>query len=171
MTSRAWKVTIIFWTKSPNPCPIPAPPSRKSRESPLRISRTASGTSHARTKDRAGNLSPQAGHFKVAIDTLAAPPKVSSPTHSEDGRWYKDRRVAVQWEDPFDHSGVEGFYYNIDRKSDTIPNDKNSLFTNRTGPFPSSSPTTGFGISISPPRTRPATLIGRRSIIPCRVDT
>ncbi len=84
---------------------------------------------HARTKDMAGNLSPQAAHLKICLDTLASPPKVASTTHGETERWYKNRRVEIQWEDPFDHSGIEGYYYNIDRKADTVPNDKNSLFT------------------------------------------
>lgn len=84
---------------------------------------------HARTKDLAGNLSPQAAHFKICLDTLASPPKVASSTHGETARWYRNRRVEIQWEDPFDHSGIEGYYYNIDRKSDTVPNDRNSLFT------------------------------------------
>ena len=84
---------------------------------------------HARTKDLAGNLSPQAAHYKICLDTLASPPKVASSTHGETARWYRNRRVEIQWEDPFDHSGIEGYYYNIDRKADTVPNDQNSLFT------------------------------------------
>jgi predicted RNase H-like HicB family nuclease len=84
---------------------------------------------HARTKDQAGNLSPHAAHFKICLDTLASPPQVASSTHGEAGRWYRNRRVEIQWEDPFDHSGIEGYYYNIDRKADTVPNDHNSLFT------------------------------------------
>ena len=84
---------------------------------------------HVRAKDKAENLSPQAGHFKVLVDTQASPPQVTSPTHAEPVRWYNDRRVVLNWEDPFEHSGIEGYYYNIDRKSDTVPNDKTSLFT------------------------------------------
>jgi hypothetical protein len=84
---------------------------------------------HARTKDLAGNLSPQAAHFKICLDTLASPPQVVSSSHGEAGRWYRNRRVEIQWEDPFDHSGIDGYYYNIDRKADTVPNDRNSLFT------------------------------------------
>ncbi len=101
---------------------------------------------HARTKDKAENLSPQAGHLKVCVDTLVSPPKVSSPSHPVEttfagsadspqgapvpsGRWYRNRRVVIQWEDPFEHSGIEGYYYNIDRKADTVPNAENSLFT------------------------------------------
>jgi predicted RNase H-like HicB family nuclease len=84
---------------------------------------------HVRAKDKADNLSPQATHFKFCIDTQASPPQVASATHSEAGRWYKDRRVVLNWEDPFEHSGIEGFYYNIDRKADTVPNDSTSLFT------------------------------------------
>ncbi|HVZ81752.1 MAG TPA: hypothetical protein VHE12_13270 [bacterium] len=86
---------------------------------------------HVRTKDRAGNLSPNAAHLKLSIDTLVAPPKVFSSTHSEDGRWYQNRRVVLNWEDPFEHSGIEGYYYNIDKRADTVPNDKNSLFTSQ----------------------------------------
>ncbi len=84
---------------------------------------------HVRTKDKAGNLSPQAAHYKVCLDTLALPPKVTSASHGETERWYRDRRVVIEWEDPFEHSGIEGYYYNIDRKADTVPNDKTSLFT------------------------------------------
>ena len=95
---------------------------------------------HVRTKDKAENLSPQAGHIKICVDTLASPPQVSSPTHPVEtsssaagsaGRWYRDRRVVLNWEDPFEHSGIEGYYYNIDRKSDTVPNDQTSLFTSQ----------------------------------------
>lgn len=91
---------------------------------------------HVRSKDKADNLSPQAAHLKVCVDTLASPPRVSSPTHGEATRWYRDRRVVLNWEDPFEHSGIEGYYYNIDRKSDTVPSDKSSLFTKeRTASF------------------------------------
>lgn len=90
---------------------------------------------HARTKDKADNLSPQAAHLKVCVDTLVSPPKVSSTSHplevsaNASGRWYRDRRVVLNWEDPFEHSGIEGYYYNIDRKADTVPNNETSLFT------------------------------------------
>ena len=84
---------------------------------------------HARSLDKAGNLSPQASHLKVCVDTLVSPPQVSSPTHSEKTRWYNNRRVVLNWEDPFEHSGIEGYFYNIDRKADTVPGAQSSLFT------------------------------------------
>ena len=86
---------------------------------------------HVRTKDKAENISPQAGHIKICVDTLVSPPQVSSSTHSETAHWYRDRRVVLNWEDPFEHSGIEGYYYNIDRKADTVPNGENSLFTSQ----------------------------------------
>src|SRR6185369_3885334 len=36
----------------------------------------------------------------------------------------------------FEHSGIDGYYYNIDRKADTVPNEGTSLFTTqRTASF------------------------------------
>jgi predicted RNase H-like HicB family nuclease len=86
---------------------------------------------HVRTKDRADNLSPQASHFKVCVDTLAHPPLITSPTHPDRERWYQERRVVLDWEDPLEDSGIEGYYYNIDRHPDTMPDAKTSLFTNQ----------------------------------------
>jgi len=84
---------------------------------------------HVRTKDQAGNLSNQAAHYKVCVDTLAQPPLVSSPSHPEPNRWYADRKVLLHWEDPQDHSGVEGYYFLLDKKADSLPNEKNATFT------------------------------------------
>ncbi|HXL73547.1 MAG TPA: hypothetical protein VN963_07990, partial [bacterium] len=86
---------------------------------------------HARTKDRAENLSPQATHFKVCVDTAAETAVVTSHTHPDQNSWYRDRHVVLNWEVPEEHSGVDGFYYSIDRKKDTVPNEKLSLFTNQ----------------------------------------
>ncbi len=85
---------------------------------------------HLRAKDRAGNLSKQAGHFKFCLDTHAnAPLNVSSPTHGEKGKWYNNRRVEIRWEDPPDSSGIDGFYYQFDRQPETVPNDKTAPLT------------------------------------------
>ncbi|MGH7738661.1 MAG: hypothetical protein ACREL1_00805, partial [bacterium] len=84
---------------------------------------------HVRAKDRAGNLSNQAAHYKVCVDTAAQPPLLSSPTHPEPQRWYADRKVVLNWEDPLDHSGVEGYFFSLDRKADTVPNEKTGTFT------------------------------------------
>ena len=86
---------------------------------------------HVRTKDRAENLSPQATHFKVCVDTAAEAAVVTSHTHPDQNHWYRNRFVVLNWEAPEEHSGVEGFYYSIDRKPDTVPTEKISLFTNQ----------------------------------------
>ncbi len=86
---------------------------------------------HVRTKDRADNLSPQATHFKVCVDTAADAAVVTSHTHPDQNHWYRDRFAVLNWEAPEEHSGVEGFYYSIDRKPDTVPTEKASLFTNQ----------------------------------------
>jgi len=84
---------------------------------------------HVRAKDRAGNLSPTASHLTVRLDTFASPPKVASPSHAEPKRWYRDRRVRLEWEEPTELSGIEGYYYNIDRNPETVPGGSTSLFT------------------------------------------
>ncbi|HTA75829.1 MAG TPA: hypothetical protein VK791_01585 [bacterium] len=90
---------------------------------------------HVRTKDRAENLSPQATHFKVCIDTEAKAPVVTSNTHPDQKNWYRDRYVILNWESPEDFSGVDGFYYSIDRKVDTVPDESSLLTTQKTLTF------------------------------------
>ncbi|MGH7738721.1 MAG: carboxypeptidase regulatory-like domain-containing protein, partial [bacterium] len=48
-------------------------------------------------------------------------------------RWYADRKVVLNWEDPLDHSGVEGYFFSLDRKADTVPNEKTGTFTAKRG--------------------------------------
>ncbi len=84
---------------------------------------------HVRSKDKAGNLSSHAAHFQAAIDTSADLPALSSLNHPEPERWYRERKAAVQWSDPFEHSGVDGYFYSIDRKPGTVPDEKGGLFT------------------------------------------
>ncbi|HET9870681.1 MAG TPA: hypothetical protein VFR02_09330, partial [bacterium] len=86
---------------------------------------------HVRTKDQAGNLSNQASHFKVCVDTTAQPPLLSSPSHPEPQRWYAQRKVRLQWEDPLDHSGVEGYFFLLDKRPDTLPIRQNATFTDK----------------------------------------
>jgi predicted RNase H-like HicB family nuclease len=129
-----------YYTIDHEPMTLPDPDSAPFTDKPKAIFEDVEDGQwfvHIRTKDRADNLSPQAGHMKVCIDTLVSPPKVSSPSHpvetlagsGQSGKWYRNRRVVLNWEDPFEHSGIEGYYYNIDRKADTVPNDEKSLFT------------------------------------------
>jgi predicted RNase H-like HicB family nuclease len=86
---------------------------------------------HVRTKDQAGNLSNQAAHFKVCVDSQAQPPLLSSPTHPESQRWYAERKVVLNWEDPMDHSGVEGYFFLLDKTADTVPTEKTATFTQK----------------------------------------
>jgi predicted RNase H-like HicB family nuclease len=84
---------------------------------------------HARTKDRAENVSHQATHFKACIDTEAVAPIITSHTHPDEKSWYRDRYVVLNWEAPEELSGVDGYFYSIDRKAGTVPDDKSALFT------------------------------------------
>lgn len=118
------------FNQDPNSLPTPEE-ARWTKKTKISFDRVNDGVwyFHVRTKDRAENLSPTATHFKVCVDTEAEAPVVTSHTHPDQNLWYRDRYVVLNWEAPEDYSGVEGFYYSIDRKVDTVPGDKSALFT------------------------------------------
>ena len=92
-------------------------------------SRTAYLISMCAPKTGAENLSSQATHFKICVDTVAQTPVVNSFTHPDEKKWYWDRAVTLTWEEPEDMSGIDGYYYSIDRRVDTVPEPETALFT------------------------------------------
>jgi len=116
--------------EDPNTIPVPED-SRWTTKTKVNVDRLKEGVSyfHVRTKDRAENLSPQATHFKICIDSEAKTPVVTSHTHPDEKKWYRDRSAVLAWDEPEDLSGIDGYYYSIDRKADTVPDANTSLFT------------------------------------------
>jgi len=83
---------------------------------------------HLLIEDKAGNISPTVSHYRIKIDTVALPPKVTSPTHPDSERWYNTAPVFT-WEEPEDMSGIAGYYYLIDELPNTVPNEKIAQWT------------------------------------------
>ncbi len=84
---------------------------------------------HVVTKDKAGNIGTIASHFKFNIDTVAKPPKVFSKTHKDQEQWYNNPNPELHWETPEDLSGIEGYYYIVDDKQNTIPTKETGEWT------------------------------------------
>jgi len=84
---------------------------------------------HVVTKDKAGNIGVNASHYKFNIDTVAKPPKVYSKTHKDQEQWYNNPNPELHWETPDDLSGIEGYYYVIDNKHNTIPSKETGEWT------------------------------------------
>lgn len=76
---------------------------------------------HAISKDKAGNVGTSASHYRFNIDTQALPPKVYSKTHKDQEEWYNNSIPELHWDTPADLSGIEGYYYIVDSKYNTVP--------------------------------------------------
>lgn len=83
---------------------------------------------HLQVKDRAGNLSLPVT-LELKRDTEAPPPKVRSSTHPDPKTWNSKRRVTLEWDEPEDRSGVEGYFYRFDRSKKTLPTPENARWT------------------------------------------
>jgi len=83
---------------------------------------------HVLIEDKAGNISPEVSHFMVKIDTLASSPEPVSSTHPDTEKWYTNNMPIIQWLQPQDFSGIEGYYYIIDEMPNTNPTEKNGIF-------------------------------------------
>ncbi len=84
---------------------------------------------HIVTKDKAGNTGTKAAHYRLNIDTQAHPPLLSSRTHPDENSWYNKKPVEVHMAKPHDLSGVEGFFYSIDARPDTEPQEADWTYT------------------------------------------
>lgn len=120
-----------LWCVDQNPRTLPLDSATFTAQPHLALKDTEEGPwwVHVRTRDKAGNLSAEAAHLAIRVDTVADPPTLESPTHPDERRWYNRRRVVMTWKDPRDFSGVEGTYYNVDQNPDTVPTAAGGLFT------------------------------------------
>jgi hypothetical protein len=76
---------------------------------------------HLLAKDRAGNVSEHAAHFRLKIDVdRPEPPHVLSPSHP-DARWYSATKVEFRLTAGPKLSGLDGYYYAFDRSPNTVP--------------------------------------------------
>ncbi len=84
------------------------------------------------TRDRAGNDSVK-GQTTVKVDmSTPTPPRVSSSTHTT-GKWSNYNSPAFSWTEPSDISGISGYSYELDNRSNTTPDeilDGTSTFRN-----------------------------------------
>lgn len=83
---------------------------------------------HVVSSDLAGNVGTEAAHFPVRIDTWAAPPSVSSPTHPQ-GTWVSAQRCVFEFTAPDDLSGTVGYYYVLDKDRTTVPSQEKGTYT------------------------------------------
>jgi predicted RNase H-like HicB family nuclease len=72
---------------------------------------------HILTKDGAGNLSADAAHFRLRIDTQAPRPRLYSKTHPDPDEWGSAERPSFVWEDGDDLSGITGHYWVFDHNA------------------------------------------------------
>ena len=76
---------------------------------------------HVVSKDRAGNTGTMASHYRFNIDTVAKPPKLFSRSHPDQEAWYNNSIPELHWDTSEDMSGIEGYYYVLDEKHNTVP--------------------------------------------------
>ena len=84
---------------------------------------------HIVSEDNAGNIGEEPAIFTINVDLKADPPEVFSPTHPNHDRYYCERSPVFTMEKTDEFSGVEGFYYKIDKTPDNMPERKTGKFT------------------------------------------
>ncbi len=76
---------------------------------------------HVTCRDFAGNVSHQAAHLRVNVDTVAQAPQLSCPSHPDPKAWHQSLRVRFEWEEPVDASGINGYFWSFDRDPKAVP--------------------------------------------------
>ncbi|PKL91137.1 MAG: hypothetical protein CVV21_10120 [Candidatus Goldiibacteriota bacterium HGW-Goldbacteria-1] len=84
---------------------------------------------HVTARDKAGNSGQMASHYRINIDTAAKPPAVYSRTHPDQEQWYNNSIPELHWDTPEDLSGIEGYFYTVDKKHNTVPVKENCEWT------------------------------------------
>ncbi len=94
---------------------------------------TGSHSFKIKSYDASNQYSNWSNSITVYIDRSlpANPLTLTSPTHLNSSKWYKENNVVFNWSVPNDNSGIYGYYYAIDRVNDTVP-DSVSLWTTNT---------------------------------------
>ncbi len=84
---------------------------------------------HIVAEDNAGNVGEEPFIYAANVDLKADPPEVVSSTHPNPDRYYAQVNPVFVVDRVDDLSGPEGFYYLVDRVSDTMPDKKTARFT------------------------------------------
>ncbi|MCE5300953.1 MAG: carboxypeptidase regulatory-like domain-containing protein [Spirochaetia bacterium] len=88
---------------------------------------------HVISKDEAGNMSDEATHYQVNVDTSRPkPPVISSITHADFNRWYNNNAPSFSWTTPSDPAGIEGYYYIFNQIRNTVPDITTASWTKGT---------------------------------------
>ncbi|HJT23106.1 MAG TPA: fibronectin type III domain-containing protein, partial [bacterium] len=115
---------------------IPAPPEASFTENKrIAFSTVAQGTwyLHVTGENEAGNMGSRAAHYKILIDTEAAPPfNLHSTSHPDPEKWVANPTPVLAWEPPKDLSGVKGYYVKADHETATVPGPGTGEFTQET---------------------------------------
>ncbi len=88
---------------------------------------------HLRPKDTSGNMADTCCHYQIKVDTVAPIPVINSPSHPDQQEWYSHNQPQFTWATPHDLSGIEGYYLCLDKNRDTVPDERNSIWTTQTG--------------------------------------
>jgi hypothetical protein len=88
---------------------------------------------HIISKDEAGNMSDEATHYQVNIDTThPKPPVINSITHGDFNQWYNNNAPSFSWTTPSDPAGIEGYYYIFNQIKNTQPDITTASWTKGT---------------------------------------
>lgn len=68
---------------------------------------------------------------KAEFDHLT--PEISSSTHPSSSVWYSNTAVQLNWTEPVNGNGIDGYYYILNKLSGTIPDNISGTFTKATG--------------------------------------
>jgi hypothetical protein len=72
---------------------------------------------HVCTKDGAGNLSEEAAHYRLRIDTYCPRPRIYCKNHADADGWMGSGQPIFFWEDGEDASGIDGHFWIFDRSA------------------------------------------------------
>jgi hypothetical protein len=124
-----------YWTLDQSPDSLPNPASAKFTEKPeVELSGLKDGAwcLHVISKDRAGNLSKEAGRYRLNVDTTPPPaPVVLSRTHPSDA-WSLETDAEFQWSVPPDPAKIAGYHWVMDHAPLTVPGPGAGQYTTAT---------------------------------------
>ncbi len=125
-----------YWTLDQSLSSVPDPKRAQFIEAnALELAGLKDGTwyLHVATKDGAGNVSAEAGHYQFNIDTLPPPsPAVRCISHPNPEAWSGERSAQFNWTVPPDAAKVSGYHWLLDKHPLTVPGPDHGQFTTAT---------------------------------------
>jgi N-acetylneuraminic acid mutarotase len=81
-----------------------------------------------RTSDNYGSIGPWSDMYTLKIDTKKPDaPLIDCSSHPLESVWYSTDRIVLDWNEPKDIGGIDGFGYVLDRFAETIPPENLSM--------------------------------------------